>query len=91
MLKSQAIVTKTGYTTLNLDDSSIMSISQTATTISGQDFEIGTVCSAELDMEISNISGNYSTAAFQGATVTASIAVQLADLTYEYCPRATRS
>jgi hypothetical protein len=86
MLRSQATVTKTGYTTLNLDDSSIMSISQTATTLSGEDFEIGTVCSAELDMEINNISGNFSTAAFQGATVTASIAVQRADLTYEYCP-----
>ena len=44
MLKSQATVTKTGYATLNLDDSSIMSISQTATTISGEDFEIGSIC-----------------------------------------------
>jgi hypothetical protein len=86
MLKSQATVTKTGYATLNLDDSSIMSITQTSTTISGDDFEIGSTCAAELNVEINNISGNFSTAAFQGATVAASIAVQRADLTFEYCP-----
>jgi hypothetical protein len=57
-----------------------------ATTISGEDFEIGSTCASELDLEINNISGSYSSAAFQGATVTASIGVQRSDLTYEYCP-----
>jgi hypothetical protein len=86
MLKSSAIVTKIGYSQLNLDDSRIMSINHTQSTISGEDFEIGSTCAAELDVEISNLDGSLSTNAFQGGTVTASIGVQRSDLTYEYCP-----
>jgi hypothetical protein len=87
MLKSKATVVKTGYTTLNLDDTLIMSIAHSVATISGEDFDIGSACAAELDMEITNIDGSLTTAAFQGATVTASIGVLLADgVTYEYCP-----
>lgn len=85
--KSQATVKKTGYADLMLSDTQIVSMRLNSTTISGDDFEIGTTCAAELDVELTNIDGSLTTATFEGASITSSIGVLLADgVTVEYCP-----
>jgi hypothetical protein len=87
VFKSKLTVKKTGYADLSLTDAQIMSIKLSSSSISGEDFEIGTTCAAQLDVEIANLDGSLTTAAFQDAQVLASIGVLLADgVTVEYCP-----
>lgn len=87
VFRSMATVKKTGNADIALTDAQIISMKLSATSISGDDFEVGTTCAAELDVEISNIDGSLSASSFQDATVTAAIGVVLADgVTVEYCP-----
>lgn len=87
VFKSKVTVKKTGYADLNLTDAQIMSMKLSSSSISGEDFEIGTTCAAQLDIEIANLDGSLTTAAFQDAQILASIGVLLADgVTFEYCP-----
>lgn len=84
---SQATVKKTGNADVALTDAQIINMKLSATSISGEDFEIGTTCAAELDVEIANLDGSLSGSSFQDASITAAIGVVLADgQTVEYCP-----